>query len=112
MREAIELNHTITPVVEACFIESNPVPAKFGASMLGLCKPHARLPLAPISESSREVVRKALTDIGVREFLVLGILALSVLARLPHVDDDGRLRYRFDPSFRRRGCRVSRGRRA
>lgn len=65
MREAIELNHEITPVVEACFIESNPVPAKFGASMLGLCKPHARLPLAPISESSREVVRKALTDIGV-----------------------------------------------
>lgn len=65
MREAIELNHKITPVVEACFIESNPVPAKFGASMLGLCKPHARLPLAPISESSREVVRKALTDIGV-----------------------------------------------
>lgn len=65
MREAIELNHKIAPVVEACFIESNPVPSKFGASLLGLCQPHARLPLAPISDKNKEVVRKALTDIGV-----------------------------------------------
>ena len=64
-KEASELNHRVAPVVEACFIESNPVPAKYGASLLGLCKPHARLPLAPISEANKEVVRKALTDIGV-----------------------------------------------
>ena len=64
-KEAAELNHRVTPVVEACFIESNPVPAKYGASLLGLCKTDARLPLAPISEKGKEVVRKALTEIGV-----------------------------------------------
>jgi 4-hydroxy-tetrahydrodipicolinate synthase len=65
MKEAAELNHRITAVIEACFIESNPVPAKYGASLLKLCKPHARLPLAPIADKNREVVRKALADIGV-----------------------------------------------
>jgi 4-hydroxy-tetrahydrodipicolinate synthase len=65
MEEAAEQNHKNMPVVEACFIESNPVPAKYGAHLLGLCKPVARLPLAPLAESSREVVRKALADIGV-----------------------------------------------
>lgn len=65
MAEAIALNHRITPVVEACFIESNPVPSKYGAHLMGLCKPHARLPLAPLRESSREVVRNALAGIGV-----------------------------------------------
>ena len=64
-KEAAELNHRVTPVVEACFIESNPVPAKYGASLLGLCRPDARLPLAPISDKGKEVVRKALTEIGV-----------------------------------------------
>lgn len=64
-KEAAELNHRVAPVVEACFSESNPVPVKYGASLLGLCKAHARLPLAPISDKNKEVVRKALTDIGV-----------------------------------------------
>lgn len=65
MAEAAAQNHKNTPVVDACFIESNPVPAKWGAHLLGLCKPHARLPLAPLAEKNRQVVRKALADIGV-----------------------------------------------
>ncbi|MCA8919090.1 MAG: 4-hydroxy-tetrahydrodipicolinate synthase [Planctomycetes bacterium] len=64
--EAASQNHRNTPVVEACFIESNPVPAKYGASLMGLCGPTARLPLAPISEKNKEVVRNALKDIGAR----------------------------------------------
>jgi len=65
LKEAAALNHRVTPVIEACFIESNPVPSKYGASLLGLCKPHARLPLAPLADKNKEVVRKALADIGV-----------------------------------------------
>jgi 4-hydroxy-tetrahydrodipicolinate synthase len=61
---ATVLNHKMTPVIEACFIESNPVPAKYGCSLLGLCKPHARLPLAPLTDRSKEIVRKALVDFG------------------------------------------------
>lgn len=62
--KAAAQNHKNTPVVEACFSESNPVPAKYGASLLGLCGPTVRLPLAPISEKNKEAVRKALKDIG------------------------------------------------
>ncbi|MCA8912805.1 MAG: 4-hydroxy-tetrahydrodipicolinate synthase [Planctomycetes bacterium] len=62
--EAAKANHRNTPVVEACFIESNPVPSKYGASLLGLCKPVARLPLAPISERGKEAVQQALKGIG------------------------------------------------
>lgn len=65
MPEAAALNHKLAPVVEACFIESNPVPAKAALSLMGKCKPHARLPLAPITEKSLAVVRKALVDFGV-----------------------------------------------
>jgi 4-hydroxy-tetrahydrodipicolinate synthase len=64
-KQAAELNHRLAPVVEACFIESNPVAAKSALSLMGKCEPTARLPLAPIHEKSLAVVRKALQDFGV-----------------------------------------------
>lgn len=63
MEEAINLNHRLTPLWQACFVESNPVPAKYGASLLGLCRPLARLPLAPISDDSAAVVKEAMTGL-------------------------------------------------
>jgi 4-hydroxy-tetrahydrodipicolinate synthase len=64
-KQAAELNHRLATVVEACFAESNPVPAKAALSLMGKCEPTARLPLAPINEKSLAVVRKALQDFGV-----------------------------------------------
>lgn len=61
--EAIALNHKLTPLWQACFYESNPVPAKYGASLLDLCAPLARLPLAPISEAGRARVKQAMTNL-------------------------------------------------
>jgi len=63
-KEAQELNHRLAPVIEACFVESNPVPAKAGAEMLGLCKSGVRLPLAPISDQGRAAIREALIHFG------------------------------------------------
>ncbi len=63
MDEAIKLNHRLTPLWQACFAESNPVPAKYGASLLGLCRPLARLPLAHISNESAAVMKKAMTEL-------------------------------------------------
>jgi 4-hydroxy-tetrahydrodipicolinate synthase len=37
---------------------------KYAASRLGLCNPDVRLPLAPISESSRKAVDAALVRCG------------------------------------------------
>jgi 4-hydroxy-tetrahydrodipicolinate synthase len=64
MKEAQELNHRLAPVFEACFVESNPVPVKAGAEMLGLCGPHVRLPLAPITDEGRKVMLSALVHFG------------------------------------------------
>jgi 4-hydroxy-tetrahydrodipicolinate synthase len=44
----------------AMFVETNPVPVKTAAGLLGLCRPDVRLPLAPLSEASLRRVQTAL----------------------------------------------------
>lgn len=65
LKEAAALNHKLAPLIDACFVESNPVPSKAALHLMGKCGPTARLPLAPISEKSLAVVRKALSDFGI-----------------------------------------------
>lgn len=45
---------------KALFSEGNPVPIKYAASLLGLCRNEVRLPLLPASEHARTIVRAAL----------------------------------------------------
>jgi 4-hydroxy-tetrahydrodipicolinate synthase len=42
------------------FVETNPVPVKTAAGLLGLCPGEVRLPLAPLTETSFRRVRAAL----------------------------------------------------
>ena len=42
------------------FVESNPGPVKYAAELLGLCSSETRLPLAPVSENTRKIVKAAL----------------------------------------------------
>lgn len=44
----------------AMFVETNPVPVKAAAALLGYCSPEVRLPLAPLSESAHRRVETAL----------------------------------------------------
>jgi 4-hydroxy-tetrahydrodipicolinate synthase len=44
----------------AMFVETNPVPVKAAAAMLGFSSPEVRLPLAPLSEAGRVRVERAL----------------------------------------------------
>lgn len=44
----------------AMFVETNPVPVKAAAGLLGLCQPDVRLPLAPLSDAGYRRVRAAL----------------------------------------------------
>ena len=59
-----ELNLKLVDLHEALFIESSPGPVKYGASLLGLCEPDTRLPLAPISENTKLIVKNALHGSG------------------------------------------------
>lgn len=46
------------------FVETNPVPVKYAAHLLGLCRAEVRLPLAPLSGASKQTVEKALKASG------------------------------------------------
>lgn len=46
------------------FIESNPIPVKTAMQMMGICHSTLRLPMCPITDAGREIVKQALVDNG------------------------------------------------
>lgn len=62
LKEAIRLNNSLMPLYHACFVESNPIPAKAALSLMGLCRDEMRLPLLAATEGTRtlldDVLRK------------------------------------------------------
>ncbi len=61
---AMALQDRLMPLHGALFCETNPAPVKFAGSLLGKCTPDCRLPIAPMTEASRETVRKAMVQVG------------------------------------------------
>jgi len=59
-KKAVELDKLLQPLHTSLFIESNPSPVKYAASLLGMCKPTVRLPLVEIREETKEKVSDAL----------------------------------------------------
>jgi 4-hydroxy-tetrahydrodipicolinate synthase len=62
--EAREIHYRTLPVVRALFLETNPVPVKEAMNMMGLPAGPLRLPLTPMKPANREILRKALQDLG------------------------------------------------
>ena len=58
--KAEKLDRILQPLHSAMFIESNPSPVKYAASLLGMCKPTVRLPLVEIKEETKKKVSDAL----------------------------------------------------
>ena len=65
MDEAVRLNNALIPLYDACFVESNPIPAKGGLSGLGLCCNELRLPLTPATAPTLERMRQVLGGLGI-----------------------------------------------
>ena len=61
--EARALHHRLFPLFKACFVESNPVPAKAALSILGLAGSTLRLPLSDPAESTFAVMSKVLDEL-------------------------------------------------
>ena len=55
-----KLNKILQPVHTAMFIESNPSPVKYAASLLGMCDPDVRLPLVQVKEETKKKISEAL----------------------------------------------------
>ena len=60
IKKASELDKLLQPLHTSLFIESNPSPVKYAASILGMCKPTVRLPLVEIREETKKKVSDAL----------------------------------------------------
>ena len=53
----VNLHHTL-------FIESSPGPVKYAASLIGLCSPETRLPLSPITNDTKLIIKKVMIETG------------------------------------------------
>jgi 4-hydroxy-tetrahydrodipicolinate synthase len=60
IKEAERLNEILQPVHHAMFVESNPSPVKYAAKLLNLCGDDVRLPLVKVTDSTKEIIKKAL----------------------------------------------------
>lgn len=60
LKEAIRLNNSLMPLYHACFVESNPIPAKAALSLMGLCSDEMRLPLLPAMDRTRALLADVL----------------------------------------------------
>ena len=60
MNKASEIDKLLQPLHSSLFIESNPSPVKYAASLLGMCDPSVRLPLVKIREETKKKVYEAL----------------------------------------------------
>jgi len=54
------LDRILQPLHTAMFIESNPSPVKFAASLLKMCGPDVRLPLVQVKEETKKKISEAL----------------------------------------------------
>ena len=59
--DALALDETLRPLYKACFVESNPIPAKAALAQLGLCSDMMRLPLVPAEDSTRALLKEVLS---------------------------------------------------
>lgn len=60
LARARELHYQLFDLCRAMFIETNPIPVKTAAGILGLCSPELRLPMCPMSEANRRKLEEVL----------------------------------------------------
>ena len=58
--DALRLHQQLLPLMDALFVESNPVPLKAALQLLGIGTDAVRLPLAPASAATRTLLAEAL----------------------------------------------------
>ena len=57
LKKLKEINLKLAKLHNALFIESSPGPVKYAAELLELCSSETRLPLVPIGEETKKLVK-------------------------------------------------------
>ncbi len=60
--KALQINLNLAKIHHALFIESSPGPVKYAAELLNLCSAETRLPLAPIKDSTKFIIKKCMSE--------------------------------------------------
>jgi len=63
--QARTLHYKLTPLFNALFLETNPIPVKAALAMMGKMSEEVRLPLTPLADEYRPKLREALQQAGV-----------------------------------------------
>jgi len=58
--------YKLLPLCRSMFLETNPIPIKAAMEMVGACTGEMRLPLTPLSDEYKAVLKKTLMDYGVK----------------------------------------------
>jgi 4-hydroxy-tetrahydrodipicolinate synthase len=61
---ALKIQDKLLPLHQNLFVETNPSPAKYALSLLGKCSDIVRLPMVPLSDKSKTIVREAMVHAG------------------------------------------------
>jgi len=66
VKTARDIHLKLFPLFKAIFFETNPIPVKKAAYLMGLAEDEIRLPLVKLSEQNEVKLRKVLTDLGIK----------------------------------------------
>jgi 4-hydroxy-tetrahydrodipicolinate synthase len=67
MEEAKRIHYRLLPLFKALFCETNPIPVKRAAAMMGLIENELRLPLAPLTAENEPRLKAVLEELGLLE---------------------------------------------
>jgi len=62
--KAEAINNKLLPLIETLFVETNPIPVKTAAALMGLCSGSMRLPMCEMEEVNLAKLRQALVHYG------------------------------------------------
>ena len=60
--KALQINLKLAKIHHALFIESSPGPVKYAAELLNLCNAESRLPLAPIKDTTKLIIKECMSE--------------------------------------------------
>ncbi|MDR2772134.1 MAG: 4-hydroxy-tetrahydrodipicolinate synthase [Elusimicrobiota bacterium] len=64
LKKAQEIHYKLLPLIKVLFIETNPIPVKTAAAMMGICELSFRSPMCEMKEENRELLVKELQQFG------------------------------------------------
>jgi 4-hydroxy-tetrahydrodipicolinate synthase len=64
LRKARALHYRMSPLIDALFIETNPIPVKAALAMMGKIDSELRLPLYRMAEKNEAILKKAMQQYG------------------------------------------------